>query len=196
MLFYAPATSSSAGEGRRWPATRTPHLNTQWGLRMTIGQSLIPEFDQEMAATRKLLERVPSEKVQWKPHPKSFALGHLAQLVSWMPGWITQTLRQPDLNLAGGAGYTFETTDTLLREFDKNVRGAHDTLAAVADTDFALPWSLKHGDQVLFTAPRVAVVRTHISHLVHHRGQLTVYLRLLDVPLPPIYGPTADERPW
>lgn len=163
---------------------------------MTIGESLIPEFDQEMATTRKVLERVPSERGPWKPHAKSFPLGHLAQLVSWMPGWITQTLEQPQLDLAGAGGYSFETTDKLLEGFDANVRSARAALAAAKDAAFDEPWSLKHGDRVLFTAPRSVVVRSHISHLVHHRAQLGVYLRLLDVPVPPMYGPTADDRPW
>lgn len=161
---------------------------------MSIAEALLPEFDQEMATTRRLLERVPSDKGQWKPHPKSFALGHLAQLVSWMPGWITNTLRQTELNLMTAAGYSFETTATLLDGFDKNVREAREALAASKDADFAVPWSLKQGDRVIFTLPRGTVVRMHISHLIHHRGQLTVYLRLNDVPLPSIYGPTADER--
>ena len=163
---------------------------------MTIGASFIPEFDQEMATTRSLLERVPSDKGTWKPHPKSFALGHLAQLISWMPGWITVTLEQPHLDLAATPGYSFETTEILLRGFDANVRSARAALAAASDADFDAPWSLKHGDRVLFTAPRRVIVRNHINHLVHHRGQVSVYLRLLDVPLPPIYGPTADARPW
>jgi uncharacterized damage-inducible protein DinB len=160
---------------------------------MTIADTLLPEFDQEMATTRRLLERVPSEQGEWKPHPKSFALGHLAQLVSWMPGWITSAIRETELNLADGVTYTFETTETLLAEFDRNVREARDAIAAAHDEDFAVSWSLKHGEQVLFTAPRGVIVRQHISHLVHHRGQLTVYLRLIDVPIPSIYGPTADE---
>lgn len=163
---------------------------------MTFGESLLPEFDQEMAITKSLLERVPSDKGQWKPHPKSFPLGHLAQLVSGMPGWITTTLQQPYLDLATAGGYSFEATETLVRQFDANVRSARAALAATKDSDFDAPWSLKHGDRVLFTAPRRTVVRNHISHLVHHRGQLSVYLRLNDVPLPPIYGPTADARPW
>ena len=162
---------------------------------MAIAETLLPEFDQEMTTTRRLLERVPSDKGSWKPHPKSFALGHLAQLVAWMPGWVANTLRGTELDLAGTAGYSFETTETLLAEFDKNVRATREALAEVQDADFTVPWSLKRGGQVLFTAPRATVVRTHINHLVHHRGQLTVYLRLLDVPLPSIYGPTADE-PW
>jgi uncharacterized damage-inducible protein DinB len=161
---------------------------------MSIGTDLLPEFDQEMASTRRVLERVPGDKAQWKPHPKSFALGHLAQLVSWMPGWIATTLQQTSLNLGAAAGYSFEKTDTLLAGFDKNVREARAALTASRDADFAVPWSLTHGDRVLFTAPRGSVVRQHISHLSHHRGQLTVYLRLLDVPVPSIYGPTADER--
>ena len=161
---------------------------------MTIAESLLPEFDQEMATTRRLLERVPSDQGQWKPHPKSFALGHLAQLVSWMPGWIANTLRQTELNLGTAPGYGFETTENLLQGFDKNVREAREALSSVTDADFGVPWSLKRADRVLFSAPRGVVVRNHISHLVHHRGQLTVYLRLIDVPIPSIYGPTADER--
>jgi uncharacterized damage-inducible protein DinB len=161
---------------------------------MTTPAIPLKEFDQEMASTRRLVERVPGDRGQWKPHEKSFALGHLAQLVSWMPGWITNSLRQPHLDLGQAAGYGFEPTEALVREFDRNVREAREALAAVTGADLQLPWSLKHGDRVLFTAPRGEVVRMHLSHLIHHRGQLTVYLRLLDVPLPQVYGPTADER--
>ena len=161
---------------------------------MTIAETLLPEFDQEMATTRRLLERVPTDKGSWKPHPKSFALGHLAQLVSWMPGWIANTVSQTALDLATAPKYSFESTETLLKEFDKNVRMAREALRSSKDTDYAVPWSLKHGDRIVFTAPRGTMVRNQINHLIHHRGQLTVYLRLNDVPLPPIYGPTADER--
>lgn len=132
---------------------------------MSIGKDLLPEFDQEMATTRRLLERVPSDRGEFKPHTKSFALGHLAQLVAGMPGWITMALQQDELDLASAPRYTFEPTEKLLRVFDSNVSGA-----------------------------RAALTKARDSHLVHHRGQLTVYLRLLDVPIPSIYGPTADER--
>jgi uncharacterized damage-inducible protein DinB len=161
-----------------------------------MGAPAIPlkEFDQEMTSTRRLLERVPGEKGTWKPHEKSFALGHLAQLVAWIPGWITQSLREPHIDLAQGALYSFENTETLLRMFDTNVREAREALAAVTGAALDEPWSLKSGDQVIFTAPREEVVRQHLNHLIHHRGQLTVYLRLVDVPLPSVYGPTADER--
>ena len=161
---------------------------------MSIAASLLTELDQEMATTRRLLERVPSDKGQWKPHPKSFALGHLAQLVSWMPGWIANTVSHTELDLLTAPGYSFETTETLLAGFDQNVRDARAALQSAQDADFAVPWALKRGERVLMTAPRGAVVRMHISHLSHHRGQLTVYLRLIDVPIPSIYGPTADER--
>jgi len=163
---------------------------------MSIGKDLLPEWDQEMKVTRRLLERVPGDKGEWKPHPKSFSLAHLAQLVSWMPGWVTQILTETELNLQGGLGYSNESTETLLKLFDKNASEGRAALERAADPDFAVAWSLKFGDQVLFTSPRGVVVRQTISHLVHHRGQLTVYLRLLDVPVPSIYGPTADEKAW
>lgn len=162
---------------------------------MTIAQALLAELDQEMPATRRLLERVPSDKGPWKPHAKSFPLGHLAQLVSSMPGWMTKTIRGIDIDLAKGPGYSFEKTETLLADFDRHVREVREALSSAKDADFDLMWSLKMGERILFSAPRGVVVRQHISHLVHHRGQLTVYLRLIDVPIPSMYGPTADE-PW
>ena len=161
---------------------------------MSISDKLLPEFEQEMKSTRRLLERVPSDKGEWKPHPKSFSLAHLAQLVSWMPGWIGKTLSATSLDLAQSAGYSNESTETLLELFDKGVSESREAIKAAKDEDYDVEWSLKRGDQVLMTMPRGDVVRQHISHLSHHRGQLTVYLRLLDVPLPSIYGPTADER--
>jgi len=160
---------------------------------MRRADELLPEFDEEMKATRRVLERVPSEKGEWKPHPKSFSLAHLAQLVSWMPGWLTNILQETSLNLATGGRYSTEKTETLLAGFDKVVNEARAAIAAAKEEDYDVVWSLKHGDNVLFSAPRKVVVRQTISHLSHHRGQLTVYLRLLDVPVPSIYGPTADE---
>src|SRR4051812_27086370 len=159
---------------------------------MSNADFLLPEFDQEMATTRRLLERVPGDKGQWKPHEKSFSLGHLAQLVARMPGWITSAFRDSTLSLDSFSGYSYETTKSLLDAFDKNVKEARDAIATAKESDYAAPWSLKRGDRVLFTLPKGAVVRQNISHLVHHRGQLSVYLRLLDVPVPSIYGPTAD----
>ncbi len=156
---------------------------------------LLREFDQEMATTRRLLERVPDAQGAWKPHAKSFPLGHLAQLVATMPGWITQLLTETRLDLSAGPGYRLQSTEDLLRQFDQHVAQARAAIAAAGPADLAVPWSLTHGEAVLFTAPRSEVLRQTINHLVHHRGQLSVYLRLLDVPLPSIYGPTADT-PW
>jgi uncharacterized damage-inducible protein DinB len=102
-------------------------------------------------------------------------------------------LRDTEINVATAPGYSVETTEALLGEFDRHVRDAREALTAARDADFTVLWSLKNGDQVLFTSPRGAVVRSHLNHLMHHRGQLSVYLRLNDVPLPSIYGPTADE---
>jgi uncharacterized damage-inducible protein DinB len=161
---------------------------------MSISQTLLPEFDQEMATTRRVLERVPSARGEWKPHPKSFPLGHLAQLIAGMPGWITNALQDTALDLARGAGYSFQKTEALIEVFDRNVQQARAAIVDAADPDYDVMWSLKMGDRVLFSAPRGAVVRQDINHLVHHRGQLTVYLRLLDIPIPSIYGPTADEK--
>jgi uncharacterized damage-inducible protein DinB len=163
---------------------------------MSIAETLLPEFDQEMATTRRLLERVPGAQGNWKPHPKSFPLGHLAQLVARMPGWVPHMLGGTRLDLSTMPGYSFETTETLLSEFDQGVSAARESLRAARDEDFSVPWTLAHGEHDLFTLPRGAVLRTHINHIVHHRGQLTVYLRLLDVPIPSIYGPTADDRAW
>lgn len=161
---------------------------------MTIAEALLPEFDQEMATTRRLLERVPTDRGQWKPHEKSFSLGHLTQLVATMPGWIVSTLRGEDIDLSEGEPYSYQTTESLVAQFDGFVADVKEELARASDADFELPWSLKAGGHVIFTQPRREVVRQHINHLVHHRGQLSVYLRLLDIPVPSIYGPTADEK--
>jgi len=160
---------------------------------MSIGQSMIAEFDQEMATTRRVLERVPSEKNTWKPHEKSFSIGHLAQLVARMPGWIPMTVNHSKLDLSQATPYSYETTAMLLDDFDRNVREARDALANVTDEQLHQPWALTMGERQLMTLPRGVVLRQNINHLVHHRGQMTVYLRLLGIPVPSVYGPTADE---
>ncbi|HET9949261.1 MAG TPA: DinB family protein [Longimicrobiales bacterium] len=154
----------------------------------------LDEFDQEMATTRRLLERVPDDQGEWRPHKKSFPLAHLAQLVSSIPSWIARTLRTTELSLDEGPGYSIQPTSALISAFDKNVREAREALETVTGKDLEPEWSLKSGEHVLYSAPRGAAARGHLNHLIHHRGQLTVYLRLLDVPLPSIYGPTADEK--
>jgi len=161
---------------------------------MAIPAIPLQEFDTEMATTRRLLERVPDDKGKWKPHEKSFPLAHLAQLLSGVPGWIAQTLTQTELSLGDGPGYAFQPTASLLKAFDDNVSSAREALEKTTGNALDVVWSLKVGGQVVFGGPRHEVVRNHLSHLVHHRGQLSVYLRLIDVPVPSMYGPTADEQ--
>jgi uncharacterized damage-inducible protein DinB len=161
---------------------------------MAAPTAYIQEFEQEMPITRRVLERVPADKATWKPHEKSFAIGHLAQLVGWMPGWIGNVATETELDVAGAPKYSLESTESIVANFDKNVAAARAALAAADDSTFGVMWSLKHGDRVLFSGPRGAILRNHMNHLIHHRGQLTVYLRLLDVPVPQVYGPTADEK--
>lgn len=151
----------------------------------------LPEFDREMAITRRLLARVPDADPDWRPHPKSFSIAHLAQLVADMPRWLDDMLRRPGLDLAAQPGYRNEPTAALLAAFDANVARARGALEHPTDPD--APWRLTYGAQVLSEEPRGVVVRTHLSHMIHHRAQLGVYLRLLDVPVPCVYGPTADE---
>jgi len=160
---------------------------------MSMAEAFLKEVEEEMAITRRVLERVP-DKPDWKPHPKSFSMAHLAQLLSWMPGWITNAARETSLDLAAFPGYSNENPKALLDSFDKHVREAKAALASMKDADFAVTWSLKRGPMVLMSLPRGVVVRQTINHIVHHRGQMTVYLRLNDIPVPSIYGPTADER--
>ena len=161
-----------------------------------MSNPIIPlkEFDEEMATTRRVLERVPSDKGTWRPHEKSFPMAHLAQLVAGMPGWITNVLTEPSLDLAGGQGYSIQKTEILLEVFDAKVIEARKALQAVTGDALKESWQLKMGPQVLMTLPRYEVARQNLNHLIHHRGQMTVYLRLLDVPVPSTYGPTADEK--
>lgn len=161
---------------------------------MTIGQSFLKEVEDEFKSSRPLIERVPGDKGQWKPHPKSSALGHLTQLVCRLPKVMSDIVKGIDLDLAAGPGYTFEPTAVLLGEFDANVAERKRTLSKAKDADFDGTWSVRAGADVYDTAGRQDALRNTINHFVHHRGQLTVYLRQLDVPIPQLYGPTADER--
>ncbi len=166
---------------------------------MAVRDMLLPEFDQEMSTTRGMLERVPEDKPEWKPHAKSMTLARLAGHVSEMPMWATMTLTQDsiDLHPPGGpsqAPAVMTSREELLEAFDANVRVAREALSAAQDPDFMKPWSLLSGGKTLFTLPRMAVLRSFVfSHTVHHRAQLGVYLRMNDIPLPQSYGPTADE---
>lgn len=166
---------------------------------MTIGQSMLPEFDQEMQGTRKVLERCPEEKWNWKPHDKSGTLGWLASHVATMVDWLPMTIKTEELDYAPVGGPSWEppkidNRQQLLAEFDKNVVAARAALAEVSDTEMLKNWRLLAGGQEVFTMPRVACIRGMVmNHIIHHRAQLTVYLRLLNVAVPGLYGPSADE---
>jgi uncharacterized damage-inducible protein DinB len=167
---------------------------------MSLAQSLLPEFDHEMAATRRTLERVPMEKFSWAPHAKSFPMGDLANHLARIPGWAAPTLTMDSLDLAPEAGQMQEppvarTSEDLLAFFDAQVADARKALSGTSDQAFQAPWTLKTGETAHFTMPRIAVFRGFImNHLIHHRAQLGVYLRMNDVPVPATYGPSADEQ--
>ena len=166
---------------------------------MAIRDALLPEFDHEMATTRRVLERVPDPEFGWKPHEKSMTLGRLAAHIANIPYWCSVTLETTVFELDSLPHDTqrklAETQSELVKEFDGKVRAARTLIAAATDAEFLAPWTLKKGGQEMFTMPRISAVRGFVmNHLIHHRGQLTVYLRLKNVPIPPIYGPTADEQ--
>ena len=167
---------------------------------MAIKESILPEFEQEMETTRLVLERVPDAGAQWKPHPKPRSLGELSSHLADIPRFVPWILTSDSFDAAppGGQPYRFprfESTAKLVFNFNENVGTARAAIAAMpGDPDFMVPWSLKRGGKTFFTVPRVAALRTFLlNHMIHHRGQLTVYLRLQDVPLPSVYGPTADQ---
>lgn len=162
---------------------------------MPMVDALLPEFDHEMTTTRKLLERVPEDKVDWRPHARSWTLGQLAQHVATLPMWGSVTLKQSELDLsAGGEMPALRTRADLLQAFDGHVAETRTALVGCRDAELMTPWSLKKDGHVVFSMPKAAVWRSFVlSHLIHHRGQLSVYLRLQDVPVPSIYGPSADE---
>jgi uncharacterized damage-inducible protein DinB len=165
---------------------------------MAIKDSLLPEFDHEMATTRRVLDRVPEEDFAWKPHVKSMSLGQLAGHIANIPFWCTATLDRTVLDLdtlPPQAPAQPASRAALLEAFDARVAAARALLAEQTDPQLLTPWTLKKGSEEFFTLPRISAIRTFVmNHLIHHRGQLSVYLRLRDVALPPIYGPTADER--
>lgn len=168
---------------------------------MAISEALLPEFDQEMANTRKALERVPQDKLGWKPHQKSGTMGWLAGHLTNIPTWASIAIGQDSLDLMpGGKPYVPPPDPTNVKEilatFDKNVSEARAAIAGSNDKKMMESWSLLRNGETAMTMPRVGVVRGFVlNHLIHHRAQLGVYLRLNDVPVPAIYGPSADENP-
>jgi uncharacterized damage-inducible protein DinB len=166
---------------------------------MTYSEMILPEFDREMASTRKVLERVPEDRLGWQPHAKSHTIGWNANHLADLPGWAVGTLKASSLDVAppGGEPYrspTLATRREILDLFDRNVAEARAALAAAKDEAMAQPWSLLRGGEAIFTLPKATVIRNFVlNHIIHHRAILCVYLRLNDIPVPGMYGPSGDE---
>jgi len=168
---------------------------------VSISEHLLPEYDQEIAGTRLTLERVPADKFDWKPHPKSLSMIVLAGHVANLPTWATLTIHRDRLDTAPG-GKPMEhppepsSTAELVAALDGTAAEARAAIAGVSDAELMKPWSLLTGGTVIFTMPKAAVLRSMVmNHLIHHRAQLGVYLRMNDIPVPSLYGPSADEAP-
>ena len=165
---------------------------------MPLIDVLLPEFDREMGLTRRALERVPDVHFEWKPHPTSVTLGRLAEHLTEMPLWASTTMIESGIeaNTQRPPDYVRPATRAaVLAQFDNSYKTARGHLVNKTDAEFAAPWTLKAGGKEVFTAPRSTVMRNFVlNHMIHHRGQLLVYLRMLGVPVPSIYGPSGDEQ--
>lgn len=160
---------------------------------MKLTELLLAQLEREIASTRKAVERVPDGKEDWKPHPKSMPMGYLSALTATMFGWIAMMIESDHLDLAKGARPNASTTKDKLALFDKAVDDTRKALTNTTDEHLLTNWQLRMGDKVLDDRPRHEIIADTFCHLAHHRGQLSVYLRLNEQPVPSIYGPTADE---
>ncbi len=163
---------------------------------MKLNEPLVMELEQEAQSTRKMLERLPADKLTWRPHEKSMTLGRLAMHLAEIPGWVNATLLADELDFAKMDYKPVEavSSEEAVKKFDGTLASAIETLKKTDDAEMMKNWTMRNGDQVYFTMPKIAVLRGFVySHLVHHRGQMSVYLRLLDVPVPGSYGPSADD---
>jgi uncharacterized damage-inducible protein DinB len=166
---------------------------------MTLKDGLLQLFDREVAISAKVLANVPAGKTEWKPHPKSMQFGYLAQLVAMMPLWIAMVCDQDELDLGAGnfKPEAWNTADDLLKQHEGFADKGRAALAAIDERKlYTTPWALKMKGQLLTNDPRHQVVADTLTHLAHHRGQLTVYLRLLEAKVASTYGPSADDNPW
>jgi uncharacterized damage-inducible protein DinB len=162
---------------------------------MAINDGLLNELKEEAATTRRVLERIPAETFAWKPHEKSMTMGQLSAHVADMFSWLPATVETDEMDFANGYEQPNPaTTEELTALFDKNVAAAAASLQNVEDAAFMQNWTLRNGEEVYFTMPKIQVLRGMVmNHIVHHRGQLSVYLRMNDIPVPGLYGPSADE---
>jgi uncharacterized damage-inducible protein DinB len=163
---------------------------------MSMAQALIPEYDHEMANTRRTLERIPVDKLEWKPDPKSMSLGRLAGHIAEMPGWGAMTVQTDSMDIVPGQYPPTVATsrEQLLEIFDKSVASGREALSSATDENLMKPWTLSMAGNAIFTMPKIGVIRAMVmNHVIHHRAQLTVYYRMNGVPVPALYGPSADE---
>jgi uncharacterized damage-inducible protein DinB len=165
---------------------------------MTHAENLLQDFDTEMANTRKVLERIPDDRLDWQPHPKSHTIGWNANHVTDIVNWITMTLTTPSVDIAppGGQPYqapTLTSREKIVAHFDQNCAVARKAIAQAKDEEMGITWTLSRGGNTLISMPRSAVARMCLNHLIHHRSHLCVYLRLNDIPVPGMYGPSGDE---
>ncbi len=161
---------------------------------ISFGQEFLKELLAEATATRKCLERIPKNLDDYKPHEKSMAMGYLALLVAEMPNWITHIIETGEIDFGTFEHSQPKNNEDLIKHFDENMQGAKKALQNVSNEELDKPFTLKNQGQVLFTSPKKENVIQTINHWVHHRGQLTVYMRLNDIAVPSIYGPSADEK--
>jgi uncharacterized damage-inducible protein DinB len=164
-------------------------------VRMAIADRMLAEFDHEMGTTRRALERVPNSSLGWRPHPKSMSMARLATHLAELPGWAHTILEQDGLDLTGPYTPREESAiSDVLAKFDEGVARMRAALGTKTDAELMVPWTLKREGKALFTMPKAAMLRSmFFNHMVHHRGQMSVYLRLNDIPVPSMYGPSADE---
>jgi uncharacterized damage-inducible protein DinB len=165
---------------------------------MPIAQALLPEFDYEMATTRKMIERFPEDKVEWRPHETCMTLGRLAGHMSELAGWVVPTVNQDELVLDPSyEPNVMKSRAETLKQFDENVKASRAAIAGASDETLMKPWSLVAGGKTVMTMPKVAVLRSFVmNHMIHHRGQLAAFYRIAGVQIPSIYGPSKDEKPF
>lgn len=167
---------------------------------MKLTSLILEQLDREAELTRRALERVPDGKNDWKPHPKSMPLGQLAHMVANIPAWISMTVKQDELDIkpgasaGNGASRNLDSSEALVKALDKAVKDAREAVAGTTDKQLQTPWRLLEGGKVVMEHPRYAFIMENFNHLAHHRGQLTVYLRMNDARVPAIYGPSADDH--
>jgi uncharacterized damage-inducible protein DinB len=163
---------------------------------MNTAQRLIAELQQEASKNKLMLERIPESKLSWKPHEKSMSIGRLGMHIAELPHWISRSLTTDEYDM-GNAAYNPNIPQThaqIMAEFDTQLRKATEILNSASDESLSKSWKFRKGERVIYEMPRADVVRRQMNHIIHHRGQLSVFLRLLDVPVPGIFGPSADER--